>query len=167
LSPYVGVAEKNIAAMFREYAGNETVLILDEADALLAGREGAQRSWELTQAAEFLQGLQSFEGILIACTNRVAAMDPALRRRFHQSVEFGPLRRQQLCRALERFFPAVAWTDRDLARMSGGPPIMVSDVATAADLLENSANPEAILTEIAANARSRDMTRSIGFGAGG
>jgi SpoVK/Ycf46/Vps4 family AAA+-type ATPase len=167
LSPYVGVAEKNIAAMFRECAGTETVLILDEADALLAGREGAQRSWEVTQAAEFLQGLQSFESVLIACTNRVAAIDPALRRRFHQSVEFGPVRPEQLRSALERFFPGVEWTDREVSRLSAGPAVMASDVATAADVLEGSADPESVLAEIAANARSRDMTRSIGFGTGG
>jgi SpoVK/Ycf46/Vps4 family AAA+-type ATPase len=167
LSPYVGVAEKNIAAMFRECADNDTVLILDEADALLAAREGAQRAWELTQAAEFLQGLQNFEGVLIACTNRVSGVDSALRRRFHQAVEFGPLRREQLRLALEGFFPGVEWTDRDVARISAGPAVMASDVATAADVLEGSADPESVLAEIAANARSRDMTRSIGFGTGG
>ncbi len=80
LSPFVGVAEQNIARMFAEAEATDALLILDEADALLADRAGAHRSWEVTQAAEFLQGVQSFGGTLIACTNRVEAIDPALRR---------------------------------------------------------------------------------------
>ena len=167
LSPYVGVAEQNIAEMFRESATDDCVLILDEADALLADRAKAQRSWEVTQAAEFLQGLQNFEGVVIACTNRVESVDPALRRRFHQALEFGPLRPEQLHCALKRLFPAIAWTERAIAKFGSGPPIMASDVATAAEMVERDADAESVVAEIAANARSRDMTRSIGFGTGG
>lgn len=170
LSPYVGVSEQQVAAMFREAAGEETVLILDEADALLADRAGAVRSWEITRAAEFLQGLQDFEGILIACTNRLDGVDPALRRRFHQLVAFGPLRPEQFRPALERFFPQVAWSAAALAELEAGPPVMMSDIANAADLLgpddempEDPAPAGKIIAEIRAGGAARGEGRGIGF----
>ncbi len=178
LSPYVGVAEWNIAAMFREYAGPETVLILDEADALLADRAGAHRSWEVSQAAEFLQGIQDFEGVLLACTNRLEHVDPALRRRFHQVIEFGPLGTEQIRAALERFFPYLTWEPAHEHALDRGPAIMVSDIATAAEVFDvdglrdhgaiggsgRIVEETRIIQEIQANARARgEDARSIGF----
>lgn len=191
LSPFVGVAEKQIAAMFREASQTGAVLVLDEADALLGNRANARRSWELSQAAEFLQGIQEFTGILIACTNRVEHIDPALRRRFHRHAHFGALPPEMLPAALERFFPQYRWAadSSALRRLSAGPALMMSDIATAADLLEFTDAGECgrpadsrpaetrgsghgrdqhqhqhqIVQEILANATARDMTRSIGF----
>ncbi|MFN2312564.1 MAG: AAA family ATPase, partial [Spirochaetia bacterium] len=189
LSPYVGMAEKQIAAMFREARQSGAVLVLDEADALLGNRAHAQRSWELSQAAEFLQGIQEFPGILIACTNRVEHIDPALRRRFHRHAQFGALRADMLPAALERFFPQHTWAAEApaLKRLSAGPALMMSDIATAADVLEfaeagdgvesghdgdgldtgwsgpNGTSQDRIVAEILSNAGARDMTRSVGF----
>lgn len=192
LSPYVGMAEKQIAAMFREARQSGAVLVLDEADALLGDRSNARRSWELSQAAEFLQGIQEFPGILIACTNRVEHIDPALRRRFHRHAHFGALRADMLPAALGRFFPQHTWgaETTSLRKLSTGPALMMSDIATAADVLEfvddgeieeagngqgsvpavcsvdrSVAVPSAdrIVAEILSNASARDMTRGIGF----
>lgn len=86
LSKYIGDSEKQIASAFRNAARAGSVLIIDEADALLYDRSIATHSWEHSQIAEFLQQIQEYNGILIACTNRVDAVDPALRRRFHRQV---------------------------------------------------------------------------------
>ena len=181
LSPYVGVAEKQIAAMFREARQTGAVLVLDEADALLGDRSNARRSWELSQAAEFLQGIQEFPGILIACTNRVEHIDPALRRRFHRHAHFGALPPHMLPAALTRFFPDLEWetASPEVKRLSAGPALMMSDIATAADVLEFSCVTECteeatdaeardlvrdrIVAEILSNATARDMSHSIGF----
>lgn len=171
LSPYVGVAEKNIARMFREAEERDTLLVLDEADALLTDRGSARHSWELTQAAEFLQGLQQFGGTLIACTNRVAAIDPALRRRFHHSVTFGSLPTELIEDALSHLFPGVRFTLSELRELSAGPPLMMSDLATAAEILDleeptadaSISRASKIVQAVLANARSRDMSRDIGF----
>ena len=170
LSPYVGVSEQLIAEMFREAEDRQAVLIIDEADALLSDRAGAQRSWELTRAAEFLQGIGEFEGLLIACTNRIEAVDPAVRRRFHHRVSFGPLLEESLERALSHLFPVVSFGAEDLRRLESGPPLMMSDLALAAEMMEADANddtgacpPARVVNDILANARSRDMQRGIGF----
>lgn len=157
--------------MFREAEERGTLLVLDEADALLTDRANARRSWELTQAAEFLQGLQEFGGTLIACTNRTAAIDSALRRRFHQCVTFGPLHSELAADALGHLFPGVAFTPVQLRELVAGPPVMMSDLANAAEMLDledssvagAATRAERIIHAIVANARSRDMSRNIGF----
>ncbi|TVR05376.1 MAG: AAA family ATPase [Spirochaetaceae bacterium] len=168
LSPFVGEAEQNIARMFARAEATDSILILDEADALLADRAGAAHSWEVTQAAEFLQGLQSFGGTLIACTNRIDAIDPALRRRFHRQVCFRALGSRQILDALRRFFPDHQWTDAHADPLGAAPPLMLSDIANAADMLTSDpeaglCDAETIITEIIANARARDRTRLVGF----
>ena len=191
LSKYVGDSEKQIAAAFSAAERAGSVLIIDEADALLYDRSIAQRSWEHSQIAEFLQQIQEFSGILIACTNRVDAVDPALRRRFHKHVTFGPVSDEILSDALSHIFPEVSFTGADLVALRQGPPLMMSDLATAAEMLEieelgeneepetngepskdvNTGNSgtsgsrrgQQIVEEILANARSRDRTRGIGF----
>jgi len=164
LSKYVGDSEKQIAAAFRAAEQAGSVLVIDEADALLYDRSIAQRSWEHTQIAEFLQQIQEYTGILIACTNRVDAVDPALRRRFHKHLTFGPISRDILPGALAHVFPEVTFSDTDIAALHQGPPLMMSDLATAAEMLEiDGPVRTSVVDEILANARTRDRTRGIGF----
>ncbi|MEX2443133.1 MAG: ATP-binding protein [Alkalispirochaeta sp.] len=179
LSKYVGESEQQIAAAFRAAAQPGSVLVIDEADALLYDRSTAQRSWEHSQIAEFLQQIQEYSGFLIACTNRVDAVDPALRRRFHKHVTFGAISDDLLRPALAHIFPEVTFTDADIAALRQGPPLMMSDLATAAEMLEidgleiekteetsgyaDETGAAPVVEEILANARSRDRTREIGF----
>lgn len=184
LSKYVGESEQMIAAAFRTAARAGSVLVIDEADALLYDRAMAQRSWEHSQIAEFLQQVQEYSGLLIACTNRVDAVDPALRRRFHKHVTFRALSDRVLPAALAHIFPDVTFAAADITALTQGPPLMMSDLATAKEVLdmdgldEGDDTPAApdgpvftrgapsaasVVEEILANARSRDRTREIGF----
>nr|MDA3948598.1 AAA family ATPase [Spirochaeta sp.] len=174
LSKYVGDSEKQIAAAFHTAAKAGSVLIIDEADALLYDRAIATRSWEQSQIAEFLQQIQEYTGILIACTNRVDAVDPALRRRFHKHVTFGPVDDEVLRSALGHIFPDISFSDNAFAALRQGPPLMMSDLATAAEMMEidelgdeadEDAPPRAqnAVEEILGNARARDRERGIGF----
>ncbi len=91
LSPYVGVAEQHIAQMFKEAQFEGAVLLLDEADSLLRDRQGAQRSWEVTQVNEMLTQMEDFSGIFIASTNLMDSLDPAALRRFDARIRLGYL----------------------------------------------------------------------------
>ena len=91
LSPYVGVAEKNIARMFDEAQDEGAVLLLDEADSLLRDRQGAHRSWEVTQVNEMLTQMEGFRGIFIASTNLMDSLDAAAMRRFDARIRLGYL----------------------------------------------------------------------------
>lgn len=88
LSPWVGETEARIAAMFLQAEREQAVLCLDEADSFLRDREGAQRSWEVTQVNELLTQLEDFPGVFIASTNLLGSMDAASLRRFDFKLRF-------------------------------------------------------------------------------
>lgn len=91
LSPYVGVAEQNMARAFREAKQENAILQIDEADSFLQTRENAQRSWEVSQVNEMLTQMEAFDGIFIASTNLMDNLDSAAMRRFDVKLEFKPL----------------------------------------------------------------------------
>lgn len=97
LGKYVGETEQNIAAAFREAAGE--VLLLDEADSFLQKREESLQSWEVTAVNELLQRMEGFTGMLLMTTNFRDSLDPAVFRRFDLEVGFdflGAAKRQHL-----------------------------------------------------------------------
>jgi len=88
LDKYVGETEKRIAGMFAEAEAREAVLVVDEADSFIFGREMAHRSWEVTMVNEFLTCMESYRGILICTTNRIQGLDMASIRRFNNKLRF-------------------------------------------------------------------------------
>lgn len=95
LSPYVGVAEQNIAQMFKRAEQDEAILLLDEADSLLADRKGARASWEVSQVNEMLTQMESFKGLFICSTNLMTRLDEASLRRFALKIRFDYLKHEQ------------------------------------------------------------------------
>jgi len=96
LSPWVGVAEKQMAEMFSEASDEDSVLLLDEADSFLQDRGRANQSWEISQVNEMLTQMETFEGIFIASTNFMESLDSATLRRFDLKVRFDWLKPQQI-----------------------------------------------------------------------
>jgi SpoVK/Ycf46/Vps4 family AAA+-type ATPase len=91
MSKFVGETEQNMAAMFREAEAEKAVLLLDEADSFLQDRRGAQRSYEVTEVNEMLQGMERFAGIFVCTTNLMERIDQAALRRFAFKIRFNPL----------------------------------------------------------------------------
>ncbi len=91
MSKYVGETEQNMAAMFREAEAEKAVLLLDEADSFLQDRRGAQRTYEVTEVNEMLQGMERHNGIFICTTNLLDRIDQAALRRFTFKIKFMPL----------------------------------------------------------------------------
>jgi transitional endoplasmic reticulum ATPase len=102
LSPYLGVAEKNMAAAFAEAEQSKGILMIDEVDSFLHERRDAMRSWEVTQVNEFLTQLQNFEGTFIASTNLIDNLDQAALRRFDLKVYFDYMNEGQVQKLLSR-----------------------------------------------------------------
>lgn len=96
LSPYVGVAERNISRMFDRATADGAVLVLDEADSFLRTRKGAKHSWEVTQVNEMLTAMESFEGVFVASTNLLDSFDEAAMRRFDVRVKLNFLLEHQV-----------------------------------------------------------------------
>jgi SpoVK/Ycf46/Vps4 family AAA+-type ATPase len=80
-----------MAAMFREAEAEKAVLLLDEADSFLQDRRGAQRTYEVTEVNEMLQGMERFNGIFVCTTNLLDRIDQAALRRFTFKIKFLPL----------------------------------------------------------------------------
>ena len=91
MSKFVGETEQNMAAMFREAENEKAVLLLDEADSFLQDRRGAQRTYEVTEVNEMLQGMERFAGIFVCTTNLLDRIDQAALRRFTFKIKFQPL----------------------------------------------------------------------------
>ncbi len=106
LSPYVGQAEKNIAAAFRVAREAGAVLVVDEVDSFLQDRRGAERSWEVTLVNEFLTQLEEYDGVFVATTNLLESTDSAAWRRFDLSAHFDYLRADQAILLLNRYLEA-------------------------------------------------------------
>ena len=95
MSKFVGETEQNMAAMFKEAEAEKAVLLLDEADSFLQDRRGAQRTYEVTEVNEMLQGMERYNGIFVCTTNLLDKLDQAALRRFTFKIKFKPLNAEQ------------------------------------------------------------------------
>lgn len=118
LGMYVGESEKNIASAFAEAQADGGVLLIDEVDSFLQNRQGAERSWEVSQVNEMLTQIETFDGIFIASTNLMDQLDPAVQRRFDLKVRFDPLRGSQAAELLTRYVHAQGLPAPDARELS-------------------------------------------------
>ncbi len=172
LSPFVGVAEKQIAAAFHEAAESGAVLLIDEVDSFLQDRSRAQRGWEVTQVNEFLTQLENFPGVFVASTNLIDGFDPAALRRFDLKAKFDYLRPDQAVALLQAHLAnaglpsAGAEVDGRLRRLSALAPGDFAAVARQ-HRFRPLRSPEDWAVALEAECRHKPGARSrpaIGFG---
>jgi SpoVK/Ycf46/Vps4 family AAA+-type ATPase len=101
LSKYVGEAEQNIAAAFREARDEGAILFFDEGDSFLRDRRNSRHSWEITQVNELLQQMENHNGIFICATNLMGSLDAAALRRFTFKLNFQELSVKQRIKMFE------------------------------------------------------------------
>lgn len=172
MSKFVGETEQNMAAMFREAEAEKSVLLLDEADSFLQDRRGAQRTYEVTEVNEMLQGMERFSGIFVCTTNLLDRIDQAALRRFTFKIRFRPLTATQrermfVAEALEgdaaRLTPDIA---ARLARLEQLCPGDFAAVKRQAVILDAALDPAEFLEQLEAEHRIKPEVRearSIGF----
>ncbi|QDL56472.1 ATP-binding protein [Rhodoferax aquaticus] len=171
-SKYIGDTEKNMAHMFKDAEADGAVLLLDEADSFLQDRRSAQRTYEVTEVNEMLQGMERFAGIFICTTNLMDRIDQAALRRFTFKIQFKPLTRVQR----EAFFIAEACSDQCerltpplLTRLTALDQLCPGDFAAVkrqAHLLDTILEPEEFLEQLEAEHRIKPEVReqrSMGF----
>ena len=105
LRPFAGEGERAVCEAFARAESHGDVLLLDEADSVLRKRAYARTSWEVSLTNEILMRMDGYLGIVIACTNRLSDLDPAVLRRFAWKVEFKPLDQAGAQRLLRLYFP--------------------------------------------------------------
>jgi SpoVK/Ycf46/Vps4 family AAA+-type ATPase len=172
MSKFVGETEQNMAAMFSEAENEKAILLLDEADSFLQDRRGAQRTYEVTEVNEMLQGMERFNGIFVCTTNLMDRIDQAALRRFTFKIRFKPLTTAQR----EKMFVVEALggneealTDEARARLSKLDQLCPGDFAAVkrqVTILAAQFTPEEFLEQLESEHRIKPEvrdSRSIGF----
>ena len=172
LSKWLGESEQNIAQMFQEAQQQDAVLLLDEADSLLADRRGAHQSWEVTQVNELLTQMEDFAGVFICTTNLLDRLDPASLRRFAFKIRFDCLnreQRQQLFNAeLQRLAPSVkVINDHVITRLNRLDKLAPGDFSAVAkqwSLWATQPSAEALITALEEECKVKGGSgKSMGF----
>ena len=172
MSKFVGETEQNMAKMFEEAQTEGAVLLLDEADSFLRNRRLAERSYEISEVNEMLQGMERFSGVFICTTNLFQELDEAALRRFTFKVQFKPLTSAQR----ERMFVAEA-LDGDasrltaeqrgrLAQLGSLAPGDFASVKRQVDVLGEAFEPDEFLSQLEAEHRVKPevrQQRGMGF----
>jgi SpoVK/Ycf46/Vps4 family AAA+-type ATPase len=165
VSKFVGETEQKMAAMFREAEAEKAVLLLDEADSFLQDRRGAQRTYEVTEVNEMLQGMERFAGIFVCTTNLMDSIDQAALRRFTFKIRFRPLTAAQretmfVVEALDgdatRLDPALA---QRLGRLEQLCPGDFAAVKRQVEILAEAIEPEEFLAQLEAEHRIKPEVR--------
>lgn len=119
-----------------------TILVVDEADALVQSREATQMHHEDRAGVNaFLAGIDEFAGsgiplLVVMCTNRLAALDPAVRRRAAEIFIFDRPNEDQRRQVLTNAFSGFGLTEEAVeklviatgARGDGRPGFTYSDL---------------------------------------
>lgn len=172
VSKFVGETEQHMAAMFREAEAEKAVLLLDEADSFLQDRRHAQRTYEVTEVNEMLQGMERFNGIFVCTTNLMDSIDQAALRRFTFKIQFQPLtasQREQMFMVEALGGQASAMTEDMLRRLACLDQLCPGDFAAVkrqADILGESLPPLEFLAQLEAEHRIKPEVREarrIGF----
>ncbi|MEM7051204.1 MAG: ATP-binding protein [Acidobacteriota bacterium] len=130
INKYIGETEKNLHRVLSRAEALDVVLLLDEGDALLAGRtevKSANDRYANLETDFLLQRLESYQGILVVTTNLGENIDAAFQRRMDVVVPFVPPEAGERAAILDLHLPpehqvAPATLERLAAgcRLSGG-----------------------------------------------
>lgn len=172
VSKFVGETEQNMAAMFEEAEAEQAVLLLDEADSFLRSRRMAERSYEVSEVNEMLQGMERFAGIFVCTTNLFDELDEAALRRFTFKIRFHPLTPEQRLRmfvteALDG--DAERLTDEQRGRLAELDQLAPGDFAAVkrqVDVLGTAFAPDEFLSQLESEHRVKPevrQRRGIGF----
>ncbi|MDZ5461641.1 ATP-binding protein [Azohydromonas lata] len=172
MSKFVGETEANMARMFEEAQSEGALLLLDEADSFLRSRRMAERSYEVSEVNEMLQGMERFAGIFVCTTNLFDDLDEAALRRFTFKIRFHPLRPEQRVRmfaneALEG--DAARMTDEQRQRLAQLDLLTPGDFAAVrrqVELLGESFEPDEFLSQLESEHRVKPearQRRGMGF----
>ena len=163
MSMWVGATEQQIAAAFAEARAEESILVFDEADSLLADRRGAVRSWEVSQVNEMLTWMESHPLPFACTTNFGEHLDPATLRRFTFKVALDYLTPVQSKAAFRAFYDLEAPPEVEaLVNLTPGD---FAVVRRKAEILGHLRDPEAMARLLRAECAAKPGHRGrIGFG---
>lgn len=165
-----GDAERNIVTMFKSAANTGALLLIDEADSLLADRRHLELSWQRGLVNEFIQQMERFPGILFCATNLAEYLDSATNRRFHIQVKFEPLDKAGVEKLCSIYFSEVSFTDLQIRKICNAGDVCPGDFGAVSGMLRFSdpskLNADYITDELVKTVKAKEKVvkpRSIGF----
>lgn len=169
LDCYVGGTEMLIRGAFREAEAANAILFFDEIDSLLQDRASAGQHWEVTQVNELLQQMEAFDGMMVAATNLVESLDPAVMRRFTYKLQFDYLDDAGKRHFFRHLFRSDLTAEED-AQLCAIPSLCPGDFRTVRQALfylgaevSNADRLDALRAEVAMKPRAC-AAKPIGFG---
>ena len=90
VSKYIGETEKNLKKLFDKTENTDAAILLDEADELFGKRTAVKDAHDRNANIEFtylLKRIETYPGIVILTTNRIANLDPAFVRRARFTIQ--------------------------------------------------------------------------------
>ena len=162
---YFGESETAIANAFREAESKNALLLFDEADSYLSRKTdvysgGDKGHNDITNA--FMVGLEEYNGLVIATSNHVEFLEPAIARRLHKTVEFKFPTYEGMKLLFRRYFPDVDFDKRELERICSLGSIGPGDFVAVKELTEymepEDVTGEIILESLYSNAAARNAS---------
>ncbi len=95
LSAFLGETEERVARLLEAVDVKSELIVLEEADELLAARNAGRQSWEVRLANELLMRMDAFAGTVVLTTNALERMDVAALRRCDLKIRLDYLRYEQ------------------------------------------------------------------------
>ena len=162
MSMWVGETEQRIAAAFAEARAEGSILVFDEADSLLADRQGATHSWEVSQVNEMLTWMESHPLPFACTTNFGENLDPATLRRFTFKIALDYLTPDQSQAAFHTYFALEAPPEvGDLTTLTPGD---FAVVRRKAEILGHLQDPKALSELLYAECEAKpNNVRRVGF----
>ncbi len=117
VSKYVGETEKNLSTVFQAAAGNQFIILFDEADSLFAKRTEVKSSVDRYANLEvnyLLQKMEEYSGICVLTTNFEKSIDDAFKRRLQFRLDFPFPEKEDRARLWQVHLPTQAPVDDNL-----------------------------------------------------
>lgn len=182
-SPYIHETSKKVAQVFEKAMENApSVLVIDEMEAFLADREMGSGHHRVEEVAEFLRRIPEAtknEVLIIAMTNRIDMIDPAIQRRgrFDHVIKVDFANEMEVQSLLDKLFSTLPKEpdveSKPLAQELAGRPL--SDVAfvvregarlaarSGKEKLDQGSLIKAVQTLLGKVPGQQDISRRIGF----
>ena len=132
LSKYVGESEQQISELFYRAHREQSVLLLDEVDSLLASRQHLTAQHDVQLVNELLTQLECNTQPVFAATNYAAKLDHAVLRRFDIKLECTYLSVKQLHKLYKQTLGIRALTQSEASTLSQLKHITPGDLAIVA-----------------------------------
>lgn len=164
LSKYVGEAEQNVSALFKQALADDSIIFFDEVDSVLTSRASLNNQHERVLINEILLQLDRCKQTVFAATNVAHMLDDALLRRFDFKLRFDYLTEQQVLDLYQENFGRVSTTIRQkLAKLTRLTPGDFAIVARQNRLSKKTLSDSKNLETLTSENNRKIKQQAIGF----